>query len=135
MAQGEHYDDVNFKLAEEAQLALIRNELYDKHVAQLEVSEEAVDGHIERLADCEELGPEDLPYLRANKQFKFNREKYDVNPTCELCHMFNKPPKISSLILYLHAMRYQIDDQTYFAEPPNWARFSDDSQYYSNLKF
>ena len=126
---------MNFKLAEEAKLALIRNELYDKHVAQMETSDEAVDAHIERLAGCEELGADDLPYLRANKQLKFDREKYFVNATCELCHMFNKPPKISSLILYLHAMRYTIDDQVYFAEPPNWARFSDDSQYYSNLKF
>lgn len=126
---------MNFKLAEEAKLALIRNELFEKHVAQLEVTDETVDGYIERLAGCEELGSEDLPYLKANRHLKFSRDKYHVNPACELCHMFVKAPEISSLVLYLHAMRYMIDDQIYFAEPPNWAHFSDDPDYYSNLKF
>ena len=135
LAQGEYYDDVNFKMAEEAKLALIRNELFEKHVSQLENSDEAVDSHIERLAGCEELKSSDLPYLHANKHMKFSRDKYDVNPTCELCHMFVKPPQTSSLILYLHAVRYRMADEVYFAEPPNWARFSDDPDYYSNLRF
>ena len=135
LAQGEHYDDVNFKLAEEAKLALIKNDLFDRHVAQMEVSDEAVDGYIQRLVGFEELSAGDLTYMQQNKHLKFNRHKWDVDPSCELCHMFVKAPKISSLVLYLHAMRYTIADQVYFAEPPNWARFSDDPNYYLNLKF
>ena len=139
LAQSDFYDDVNFKLAEESRYKLIQNELYDKHVKVLETTDELVDKHIGELANCDVLNPKiDLPYLKKKKHMKFNKDLYAINNTCELCHIFHKSPEINSLNLCLHAMRYTIDNQIYFAEPPRWAQFDDsinDSNFYSNLKF
>lgn len=135
LAQGEFYDDANFKLAEESRFVLIKNELFDRHINELEVTDEQVDSYIDQLANCDILNTKvDLPYLKANKHMKFSKEKYDVNVCCELCHMYHKPPRIDELSLYLHAMRYKIDDQVYFAEPPSWAQYSDEVDF-SKLTF
>lgn len=89
----------------------------------------------EKLSDCEVLNTKiDLPYLRDNKHMKFNKDKYTVNPACEMCHLFNLTPKFADLTLYLHAMRYKIDNQEYFAFPPKWAQFSEEFDY-ANCKF
>lgn len=132
-----HYDDLDFKLAEEKKFALIKNELYKKHVEQLEVTDELCNQYIEQLSNCDVLNTKiDLPYLKENKHMKFNKDKYDVNATCELCHIFYKTPQIDTLTLYLHAMRYSIDDQVYFAQPPNWANLPEnDPDFYFNLTF